>query len=157
MQKNNIPLIRRQLDKNLAKLGLIREIKEAPKKGWLRVIREALGMTASQLAKRLQASPAAVSKAEKSEEQGTISLNSMKKYAEKLECDFVYFLIPKEGSLSQIVEKRTLQYAKKIHDQVSHSMSLESQSISDSEMKIQLMEIYQELLTSKNNKIWDKT
>lgn len=157
MKKNNIPLMRRQIDKNLEKINITHETKHPPKKGWIKIIREALGMTASQLSRRMKISPAAINKAEKNEELGNISINTMKKFAEKLECEFVYFLIPKEGSLSKTVEKKTLQYSTKINNQASHTMSLEEQSISNSEKKMQLMEIYQELLTSNSNKIWDET
>jgi len=156
MRKNNIQLIRRQIDKNLEHLDISHEIRHPPKNGWLKIIREALGMTASQLSRYIKISPAGVSKAEKNEELGNITLNTMKKFAEKLECEFVYFLIPKEGSLSKTVEKKTLQYSIKINDQASHTMSLEEQGISDSEKKMHLMEIYQELLRSNSNKIWDE-
>ncbi len=149
--------MRRQIDKNLEKLNITNEIKHPPKKGWIKIIREALGMTASQLSRRLKISPAAINKAEKNEKLGNISINTMKKFAEKLECEFVYFLIPKEGSILKTVEKKTLEYSIKINDQASHTMSLEEQSISHSERKMQLMEIYQELLTSNSNKIWEET
>ena len=142
MKKNNTSLMRRQIDKNLQKLNITPDTKQPPKKGWIKIIREALGMTASQLSRRLKISPAAINKAEKNEKLGNISINTMKKIAEKLECEFVYFLIPKEGSILKTVEKKTLEYSIKINDQASHTMSLEEQSISHSERKIQLMEIY---------------
>ena len=155
MKNNNITLVRRQLDKSLSKIVEASKIHNKNQKNWLSVIRQALGMTASQLARRIGVSPAAIKKAEKNEELGTISINTMRKMAEHLECDFVYFLLPKEESLTKTVEKKALEYSKKILNQVSHTMILEEQGINEDEKNQQLKEIFQELISSQNSRIWD--
>ena len=156
MKKENISLVRRQLDKRISEGLKVAEVLKEPKVGWLRVIREALGMSVSQLSKRLGVTPAGVLKYESSEKSGTITLASLKKVANQFDCDVVYFLKPREGTLSKTVEKQAFEYAKTLEKQVSHSMALEDQSISEEERKIQLKEFCEELISSNNSIIWEK-
>jgi predicted DNA-binding mobile mystery protein A len=79
---------------------------DPPTSGWLRAIREALGMTGVQLAKRLRISPQSAEALEKSEATGTVQLNTLRRAAEALDCRLVYALVPKtslEGAVSERV------------------------------------------------------
>ena len=122
----------------------------------IKVITEALGMTSTQFASRLGISPPAVYKTEKNEILGSVTLKTMQSFAQQLDCEFIYFLAPKHGSISQTVEKQAFKYAKMIVEHVSHTMSLEEQNIRDEEKKQQIKELQQELLSTNNKKIWDK-
>src|ERR1700730_5919753 len=65
-----------------------------PSKGWIRAIRDALGMTSAQLAHRLGVSQPRIIELEKSEASGTVTLNTLQRAAEALGCRLVYALVP---------------------------------------------------------------
>ena len=56
-----------------------------PKVGWIRAVRDALGMTGQQLASRLGVTWQSMADLEKSEAAGTITLNSLTKAAAAME------------------------------------------------------------------------
>ena len=58
-----------------------------PSGGWLRAVRQALGMTTRQLAKAVGVTQAAVVDAEGSEAKGDITLTTLQRYAAALGCD----------------------------------------------------------------------
>src|SRR5579872_3981202 len=71
-----------QLDETLKRW---RELpRSRPSGGWLRAIRQALGMTTRQLAKAVGVSQAAVMDAERTEAKGDITLSTLQRYATAL-------------------------------------------------------------------------
>ena len=76
-----------------------------PPKGWIRAIRDALGMTGVQLAKRLRVRPQTVEALEKSEASGSIQLGTLRRAAAALDCTLVYALVP-DSSLEGAVATR---------------------------------------------------
>ena len=66
----------------------------APPKGWIRAIRDAIGMSGVQLARRMEMTPQSVVDMEKSEAAATIRLETLRKAANALDCTLVYALIP---------------------------------------------------------------
>ena len=62
---------------------------EIPPQGWLKTIREFLGMTTTQLAKRIGVSQPRVFAMEKNEKN--IKISTMERIADALDCDFVYY------------------------------------------------------------------
>lgn len=63
---------------------------------WLRSVREAFFLSAVSLSHRMNLRRAGYSHLEKSEADGTISLNSLRKAAEAMDCELVYAIIPKD-------------------------------------------------------------
>src|SRR4051794_17453451 len=98
-----------------------------PSKGWLRAIRNALGMTSAQLAQRLGVSQPRIIELEKSEATGTVTLNTLQRAAEALGCRLVYALIP-EKPLEETVLQRANQLAGEQLLAVQQTMRLEDQS-----------------------------
>ena len=127
---------------------------EIPRDGWIREIRTALKITYKQLSKKLSMTPSAIMKFENNEVHGTISLNSMSKIAEGLNCKFVYSLVPNE-SLEKIIDTQIEKAAEKMVKQVSHSMQLESQTVNDAERREQLKDFKKELKDNFSSKIWN--
>jgi predicted DNA-binding mobile mystery protein A len=156
MERFTSSLTQRHIDKLLKILKKNSKLLIVPQSGWIKVIREALFMNSAQLSKRLGISPSAVRKMEQNEEDGKITLETLKKAAEQLDCHIVYFFVPKTGSLKNTIKKQATKYAKEILDSVSHSMNLEDQAISEEEKKRQLEELIEEILFKKRGKIWDK-
>ncbi len=66
-----------------------------PSQGWLKGARKALFLSTGEVAKKMSISRAAYSALETREVEGTISLNSLKKAAEALDCELVYAIRPK--------------------------------------------------------------
>src|SRR5258706_15467021 len=84
----------------------------APPKGWIRAIRDALGMAGVQFAKRLAIRPQSVEALEKSEANGSIQLKTLRRAAEALDCTLVYALVP-NTSLEGAVRERARKIAKR--------------------------------------------
>lgn len=108
-----------------------------PSKGWIRAVRDALGMSLRQLGDRLGLTPQAVNYLEESEAKGTIQLKTIRRAAEALDCVVIYALVPKTN-LTDIVDRRAREIALRALGRVSHSMALEDQQVDrDLEARIQ--------------------
>jgi len=127
MNVQNRTIARKQLDQKLESFSVITK-SQPPVRGWIRAIRDALGMTGEQLARRIGVQKQRVAALEKGEIAGTATINSVKKAAEAMDCVFVYALVPRD-SLEANVERQALKYAEKIHTAIQHSMVLEQQGL----------------------------
>ena len=147
--KNN-KLARRRLDEKFEKLNALRTI-EVPSKGWIKAIREALGITTTQLAKRLNLQQPRIIAIENNE--NNLKISTLEKVAEALDCKLVYSLVPKT-SLEEMTYKQAEIKARKILRKVSHNMALENQTpIYD---KIELEDMIQEFLNGSQARLWDE-
>lgn len=144
---------RRQLDKRLKSLQNADNLMRPPH-GWIKAIREALGMTTKQLGNRLGISQPGITKIEKSEKSHTISLDTLARTAEALDCHLVYALVPSD-SLDETVRRRATIMAKKRLQSTSHSMRLESQSVEDSDEYQQLQKLIDKLIEQGGSKLWE--
>jgi len=137
------------------RLALWRKVADSvpPQRGWIRTIRESLGMTQSQLAARLKITQQALNDLEKSEAEGKITLDSLRRLASALGCRFVYAAVP-EQPLGEIRRRRAHDVAKKQLGRVSRSMKLEAQGTSERETKRQIEELTEELLQGSARKLW---
>lgn len=100
----------------------------APPKGWIRAVRDALGMSAPQLGARIGARQQTIADFERSEVRGTIQLNTLRRVAEALDCTLVYALVPR-SSLEETVMARARDLARKELGRIGHSMELEAQGV----------------------------
>jgi predicted DNA-binding mobile mystery protein A len=98
-----------------------------PPGGWLRAIRLATGMPASYPAKKLGLTQQGFDALEKNEAAGAITLKSLKRAADAMECDVVYALVPRGGSIGTMILRQAVARARKAILPVAHSMRLESQ------------------------------
>jgi predicted DNA-binding mobile mystery protein A len=101
---------------------------DAPSNGWIRSIRESVGMSAADLGARLGITPQSVLNLEKSELNGRAQMDSLKKTAEAMDCTFVYAIIP-NSSLEDFVQRQLRKVAAEKMMKVSHSMKLEDQEV----------------------------
>lgn len=99
-----------------------------PAKGWIHTIRQALGVSSGELARRLRTSRQLPLQLEKSEAEDRITLKSLRAVAGALDCDLVYALVPRAGSLRELTENRARAEAQKHVQDVEHSMALEDQA-----------------------------
>jgi predicted DNA-binding mobile mystery protein A len=109
-----------------------------PPRGWVRAVREALGMSAAALAARLGTTPSAVTRLEQSEAADRIGLDTLRRAADALGCDLVYLLVPRRP-LTATVRDRARQLARRQIAAVEQSMRLEGQATgASSEMEERL-------------------
>jgi predicted DNA-binding mobile mystery protein A len=99
-----------------------------PQHGWLRAIREALGMSVAQVAQRIGVTRGRIFEFEKAEEEDRISLRSLKRVAEAMNCKLVYAIVPKTGTITELAEQRARDEASRRVLSVEHSMALENQA-----------------------------
>ena len=143
----------RQLDQALEPFRLL-ERRSPPRDGWVRVIREALGMSIRQLAERCGLSKTSVHSIETNEAAGRVQLDSLRTVAEAMECDLVYALVPR-GSLQKIIDRQAERKARELVDQVSDSMELEAQGVDAAERTNQLEALASEILRDRGRDFWD--
>ena len=144
---------RRQLDK---RLNLLRN-KESfarPPRGWIKAIRESLGMTTRQFAKRIGIVQSRAVDIEKAEVKGSITLDSMERAARALDCELVYALVPR-NPLETMVEERATRIAKRRLKQAAHSMALEDQSVTEEDKKEQIKELERQLTQKSGSALWE--
>jgi len=107
-----------------------------PQRGWLRAVREALGITIREIGRKMRKTPQTVASFEKSEAANRITLQTLQHYAEAMDCQLVYAIVPQTGSLRQLAEKRARQKAEKEVRAVEHTMELEDQATTEIQDKI---------------------
>jgi predicted DNA-binding mobile mystery protein A len=127
---------------------------ESPHGGWLRAVREALGITNVQLARRTGRVPQTIEDIQKSEANGTIQLNTLRELAEALGCKVVYAVVPPKP-LIEILRDRAREKAGERLRSVSHSMKLEKQGVTPREESRQLEILTQRLLAGSPKKLWE--
>jgi predicted DNA-binding mobile mystery protein A len=116
-----------QLDKGLGSFLAARSVPR-PKRGWLRAMREAIGVSAAEIARKLGTSRQLPLQLEKWEAEDRITLKSLRRMADALDCDLVYAIVPRAGSIQNLVEDRARSEASSRILKVEHSMALEDQA-----------------------------
>lgn len=124
-----------------------------PPAGWIRTIREALGMPRRALAARLGITPPGLHKLETTEAEQQITLATLRRLAEALDCDLRYALVPRQTLLQQL-HARAAHVARTKLAPVVRSMSLEDQRVTGKGEDAQLAMLAKELLDGPRNKLW---
>lgn len=145
-------LKQRQLDAGLTRWRSA-ELPARPPSGWIKAIREALGMPAAHLAKRLGLVPSTVLRLETSETDDTISLGSLRRAAEALDCELQYALVPRQ-SIAQTMETQANKVARERMAAVAHTMALEAQATSNETVDTQVKELAESLLKGSRRELW---
>ena len=133
---------RSHLDERFKELGPVTRY-VSPVRGWIKAIREALGMSTAQLASRLGVKQPSVVALEQSEAKGTIELATLRRAAKALDCTLIYALVPNQP-LEAIVRERARMFARRRLEPVEHSMLLEDQKVTAKDADARLDEIVRE-------------
>ena len=144
----------RHLDKRFIALRPLAQ-NPRPPKGWLRAVRNALGMTATQMGRRLGVSQPSIVGLEQSEASGSISLHTLQRAAEALGCRLVYALVP-ERPLADTVRERAELVADRQTKAVEHTMRLEDQTVDDKQANKELHRQAVEDLLRRPARLWDE-
>lgn len=153
MHKNLRRLRLKQLDAMLNRFRELSAVTGVPRRGWIRELRAALGMTAEQLAARMQISQSTLTALEQSEAEERITLKSLQKAARALDCELVYALVP-VVPLEDMLRSRLHHVAKERLERTAHTMTLEGQTVSRDESTRQLSELITELMEKPPRNLW---
>ena len=127
---------------------------QKPPKGWLRALRDALGMTMDQYADRLRVSQPRISALEKSEIDETATLATMRRAAEALGCRFVYAVVP-DQPLDQMLRDQAARTADRQLSYVNHTMQLENQGLTEGDLSDARARLIDDLLRTNPRRLWD--
>jgi predicted DNA-binding mobile mystery protein A len=115
------------LEQKIGRLNTAVPAAERPARGWLRAVREAIGLTQGEVAAKIAVKRQSYAQFETAEEHGSISLASLGRAAAAMGCELVYFVVP---SASAALSYKELA---RIHDPAAghlsateHSMSLKN-------------------------------
>jgi predicted DNA-binding mobile mystery protein A len=147
-------LIRKQLDKKLKKLKPLLKM-AVPSSGWIKAIREGLGMTLEELGDRVGLDKARVYRIEQAEVNGDLKLSTLKKMADGLEVKFVYGFVP-EQDLEEMVRDQAKKIAMNRLSRIDHSMKLELQGVTDEEQEEEINDLIDKILIEEPKIFWDQ-
>ena len=147
-------LIQKQIDE------LIQSIVDGKQKaplsvGWIQSVRLALGMSLRQLAERVGVSVSALTSFEKREQTDSVSLATLKKAANAMDMELVYYFKPKDGSIKNAVEKQARKKAQEILNQSNQTMKLEDQETNSSSQELELERLTKDIMSKMPQNLWD--
>lgn len=151
MKPTQSALARKHLDHRLAELRN-RDFFARPPRGWIRAIRDALGMTALDMGLRIGVSQARATHLEQGEIDDSITLKSLRAAAEVLECELVYALVPRKP-LDDLLRERAVLVADQQLAHSSHTMALENQSLRPADLKTERDRLIEDMLRDPR-KLW---
>jgi predicted DNA-binding mobile mystery protein A len=129
-----LQIVSNGLDGRIEPLLAARGAAVRPVKGWLRTVRSALNLTQGFVAEKLHIKRQALAQLEDAEVRGAITLGSLERAANAMDCDLVYFIVPRESSAPTFSELARRYDPHFRHLRASeHSMSLEGQAVGDLE------------------------
>jgi len=152
MKHRKLKRARKQLDETLQVFAAATVAR--PIRGWIRAIRDALGMNMRQLADRLGVGQSRIVKIEQDELSGALTIKTLEKIADKLDCVFVYGFAPRT-TLENTVRKQATCIAQERMNKISHHMYLEAQELTNHHSKAAFESMVEEILESPS-KLWDK-
>jgi predicted DNA-binding mobile mystery protein A len=124
MNKRSLQL--RQLESKMQAFSGLESI-VMPPTGWIKAIRQAIGMSAQQLGKRLSITRQGVQDMERREQDGSITIKALQETANTLDMKLVYGFVPVDGSLDALIDRKAKALASQIVMRTSGSMRLEDQ------------------------------
>lgn len=123
------------LDAQLPAIAAAQKSVSQPAGGWLRAVRQSLGLAQATVAKRARISQQTYAQFEQGEAKATLSLGNLQRAAEAMNCDLVYYLVPRAKSFGELAMQLDPNFA---HLQASeHSMALEGQAVGDLPRKLE--------------------
>jgi predicted DNA-binding mobile mystery protein A len=106
---------RKKLDETMLAFRLARRA-VGETKGCLRAVRQAVGIPVDEVARRLGVCRWEVFRLEKSENESRIMLNTLRRAAAALDCELVYGLTPREGTLEELAAAQKAAHEKALEE-----------------------------------------
>ena len=152
MSPDQTILARKSLDRRLAPLRS--EPLIAPPSGWIKAIREALGMTTRQLAARMGAARSRVTAIEKAEVTGSTTIKTLRETAEAMNCTLVYAIVP-TTTLDEILRDQAAKKADVELARHHHTMRLENQAMDKRDLAAERERLVSDMLAGSLRRVWD--
>ena len=143
------------LDRRFAELRPFAVAAVRPVRGWVRAIRDGLGMTTAQLARRMGVTQPRISELEKGEASGRITIQSLERAAEAMGCRLVYAIVPVRP-LSDMLDERALVRANQQFASIEQTMRLENQAVTDAARRDEALRRLMGELRRKPARLWDE-
>lgn len=153
MNGNQSAVARKQLERRLAPLREMTLV--APPKGWVKALRESLGMTARQLAARMGVAPSRIPAIEKAEVTGATELRTLRQAAAAMNCALVYAFVPIEP-LDDILRDRAIQKTRRDAARLDHTMRLENQALLKADLAAEQQRMIDRILSGTLRGLWDE-
>lgn len=147
----NLQRARRSLDKRLAVFHPLDQ-HQPPARGWIRALRDSIGLSSAQLGHALGVRSQSVDDMEKAEASGGISLDTLRRVGRAMDCTLVYALVP-NTSLEAMVAGRAEALARVAITGVSHTMALEDQQV-DGELQQQIADYIEDHISERD--LWPR-
>lgn len=143
-----------QLDRKLKRFKDAVQVSK-PEIGWLKTIRTSLGMSLQQVADKLSITKQSVQEIEIREKDGTITINSLKETADALDMRLIYGLVPKDGTLDDLIDRKARELALRIVARTSNTMKLEDQENSKERLQKAVEERKAAIKNEMPKSLWD--
>ena len=152
MNVEQMSLARKQLERRLAPL---RDLAlTPPPRGWIRAIRESLGMTARQIAARMGVLPSRIPVIERAEVTGSTTVRTLRQAAAAMNCAFVYAFVPIEP-LDEMLRARAAAKVREDVARLNHTMRLENQALRKSDLEAEQQRTIDNILSGSLRGLWD--
>lgn len=126
-----------------------------PPTGWIKAIRNAIGMSMLQLGNRLSITKQSVQDMENREKDGSISIKALREAARALDMQLVYGFVPNDGSLEALIDRKAKELATQIVMRTNNSMKLEDQENSKQRIEKAIQERAIAIKTEMPKTLWD--
>jgi predicted DNA-binding mobile mystery protein A len=138
---------------NRVKAARNTHVPKLPKNGWIRTIRQTLGMSGAQLARKMNYTRNKISILERKEASGDISINQLRELANGLDADLVYCVVPRKDP-GQLIEDQARKKATEIILGTHQNMYLELQNISNEAQEEQIRFLADEIKREGGKALW---
>jgi predicted DNA-binding mobile mystery protein A len=152
MNIEQMALARKQLERRLGPLRQMTLV--APHRGWIRAIRQSLGMTDRQLAARMGVGPSRIPAIERGELTGGTTVRTLRQVAVAMNCTFVYAFVPIEP-LDDVLRERATSKARKNISRLDHTMRLENQAVLKADLDAEQQRAIDRILSGSLRGLWD--
>lgn len=125
---------------------------QRPCVGWIKSIREAIGMEGRQLSERMgvSASSGRITRIEKDEVTGALTLRTMDRVAEAMGCRFVYAIVPVEGKgFEEMVRNRARVLVEK-------KMAAEGEDAAGPGYELLAQELVEDIVRELSRELWEE-
>ena len=130
------------------------QVPSRPRGGWLSTLRQALGMTKTQLAERLGIARTGVNRLESNELKGTITIASLSNAAKALGCELQYVLVPGKP-LEKMVGKQALRRAQEKLGRINQSQALEASAMDSQSLSRAVADLAKEIELRRPADLWN--
>ena len=152
MAKNSLQV--QQLNTKMLSFAILQEV-TIPPTGWIRAIRTTIGMSMRQLGKKLNVTKQGIMDIENRERDGSITLKSLREIARVMDMQLVYGLVPNDGSLDALIDKKAVEVAKQVVMRSAQTMALEDQANSSIRIETAIRERAEAIKSEMPKILWD--